>query len=373
MTPRRGRRPRTTTILHVVGARPNFVKAAPVLRALAGRPGVRQILVHTGQHYDANMSDVFFRQLGIPAPDVSLGVGSGTHAAQTAQVLTGMESLLLERRPDVVVVYGDVNSTMAAALAAAKLNIPVAHVEAGLRSGDRTMPEEINRIVVDHLADLLFTPSRDGDRNLAREGVPSKKIRFAGNAMIDTLIRLLPAAERPAVPGLDGPYALVTVHRPANTDDPAALAKLMRALVRISAATTVVFPIHPRTRKRLAGAGFKAPAGGRLLLLEPLGYLEFLALQRDAALVITDSGGIQEETTYLGVPCLTVRTTTERPVTVTEGTNRLVRDCARLPEEARAALRRGRRAGRRPKFWDGRAGERIAAGLLAWLAQRRAA
>lgn len=362
-----------THVLHVVGARPNFIKAAPVLRALAARKGVRQTLVHTGQHYDVNMSDIFFRQLGIPAPDVSLGVGSGTHARQTAQILTGLEPVLLERAPDAVVVYGDVNSTMAAALAAVKLRIPVAHVEAGLRSGDREMPEEINRIITDAIADLLFTPSRDGDANLRKEGVSRRKIRFVGNAMIDTLIRLLPAAKRPPEPRLEGRFVLATLHRPANTDDARGLARLMAALAEISREAPVVFPIHPRTRARLEAAGFKAPADGRLLLVEPLGYLEFLALQRDAALVVTDSGGIQEETTFLGVPCLTVRTTTERPVTVTAGTNKLVRDVSALPREAAAALKRRRRPAKPPKFWDGKAGERIASGLLSWLAQRRAA
>ncbi len=359
-----------THILHVVGARPNFVKAAPVIRALAARKGVRQTLVHTGQHYDANMSDVFFVQLGVPAPDVSLGVGSGTHAAQTAQVLAGLEPVLLDKKPDAVVVYGDVNSTVAAALAAAKLRIPLAHVEAGLRSGDRDMPEELNRLVTDQLADLLLTPSKDADRNLAREGIPASRVRFVGNAMIDTLIRLLPAAKRPASPRLDGPYVLATIHRPANTDQPAALLKLMRSLARIARTATVVLPLHPRTRKRLDDAGWKAPAG--LVLTEPLGYLEFLALQRDAALVITDSGGIQEETTYLGVPCLTVRTTTERPVTVTHGTNRLIKDPASLAEAAAAALKKKRGKSVPPKLWDGKAGERIASAVLA-LAQRRAA
>jgi len=362
-----------THVLHVVGARPNFIKAAPVLRALARAKSVRQTLVHTGQHYDVNMSDIFFRQLGMPIPDVSLGVGSGTHAQQTAQVLLGLEPVLLERKPDVVVVYGDVNSTMAAALAAAKLHIPVAHVEAGLRSGDREMPEELNRIITDSISELLFTPSQDGDRNLLKEGVSKKKIRFVGNAMIDTLIRLLPSAKRPAEPRLEARYVLVTVHRPANTDEPAALLELMRSLAAVASTIQVVFPIHPRTRARLAAAGFKAPAGGRLLLVEPLGYLEFLALQKDAALVITDSGGIQEETTYLGVPCLTVRTTTERPVTITAGTNKLVRALSSLPKEAAAALKRARKPAKPPKLWDGKAGERVAAALLAWLAQRRAA
>ncbi len=358
-------------ILHVVGARPNFIKAAPVLRALAAKKGVRQTLVHTGQHYDLNMSDVFFRQLGMPAPDVSLGVGSGSHAAQTAQVLLGLEPVLLEKKPDAVVVYGDVNSTMAAALAAAKLRIPVVHVEAGLRSGDREMPEELNRIITDSISDLLFTPSKDGDANLKKEGVPAGKIVFAGNAMIDTLIRMLPAAKRPTDLSRLDRYVLVTLHRPANTDDPATLKRLMGALAKISASTTVVFPVHPRTRKRLADAGLTAPAG--VALIEPLGYLEFLALQRDAALVITDSGGIQEETTFLGVPCLTVRTTTERPITVTAGTNRLVKDYAALPREAAAALKRPRKAARPPKYWDGKAGERIAKALVERFSQRRAA
>jgi UDP-N-acetylglucosamine 2-epimerase (non-hydrolysing) len=360
-------------VLHVVGARPNFIKAAPVLRALARAKSVRQTLVHTGQHYDVNMSDIFFQQLGMPVPDVSLGVGSGTHAQQTAQVLLGLEPVLLARKPDVVVVYGDVNSTMAAALAAAKLHIPVAHVEAGLRSGDRAMPEELNRIITDSISELLFTPSPDGGRNLLKEGVSKKKIRFVGNAMIDTLIRLLPSAKRPAEPLLEARYVLVTLHRPANTDEPAALRALMKTLAVISGSVQVVFPIHPRTRARLASAGFNAPAGGRLLLIDPLGYLEFLALQKDAALVITDSGGIQEETTYLGVPCLTVRTTTERPVTITAGTNKLVRELSSLPKEAAAALKRGRKPAKPPKLWDGKAGERVAADLLTWLAQRRAA
>ena len=360
-------------ILHVVGARPNFIKATPVLLALSAKKGVRQTLVHTGQHYDVNMSDIFFRQLGMPVPDVSLGVGSGTHAQQTAQVLVGLEPILLTNKPDIVIVYGDVNSTMAAALAASKLGIPVAHVEAGLRSGDREMPEEINRIITDHICDVLFTPSKDGDNNLAHEGISRKKVRFIGNVMIDTLIRLLPAAKRPSEPTLQGPYVLVTLHRPANTDEPVTLLKLMRALISISKTAPVVFPIHPRTRKRLADAGFKAPPGGRLLLIEPLGYLEFLALQRDAALVVTDSGGIQEETTYLGVPCLTVRTTTERPITITAGTNKLVRNLADLPREAGAALKRARKPARAIRLLDGKAGERAATGVLAWLAQRRAA
>ncbi|MBM4244700.1 MAG: UDP-N-acetylglucosamine 2-epimerase (non-hydrolyzing) [Deltaproteobacteria bacterium] len=354
--------------LHVVGARPNFMKAAPVLAALAGR--AEQTLVHTGQHYDAAMSEVFFDQLGLPAPDVDLEVGSGSHAAQTAQIMTRFEPVLLERRPDFVVVYGDVNSTVAATLVASKLLVRVAHVEAGLRSRDRKMPEEINRLVTDTLADLLFTPSTDGDDNLRAEGVAADKIHFVGNVMIDTLVRLLPAAAAlgtRARLGLPRPYVLVTLHRPSNVDDPATLAPLLAALGRAAASHDVVFPVHPRTRGRLAESGVAVPE--RIRLLEPLGYLEFLDLQREAAAVITDSGGIQEESTFLGVPCITVRENTERPVTVTLGTNVLVgRDPLRMLAELERALEGGtggRATGAvRPPLWDGRAAERIAPILL---------
>ena len=356
-------------VLHVVGARPNFMKVAPVLSVLTAR-GVAQTLVHTGQHYDVNLSDAIFRELGLPEPDVNLGVGSGSHAEQTAQVLVGMERVLQARKPDWLLVYGDVNSTMAAALAASKLGVPVAHVEAGLRSGDRTMPEEINRIVTDRLSQLLFTPSADGDDNLLAEGVPPSWIKRVGNVMIDTLVRLLPLAdpaplvERLALSNGHGPrpFALVTLHRPSNVDDPDSLRRLMDALADIARDVPVVFPMHPRTRARLASSDFE-PRGVRLL--EPLSYLEFLALQRAAAVVITDSGGIQEETTYLGVPCLTMRENTERPVTITTGTNMLIgTDTSRLVRETRNILAGSIKRGTVPPMWDGKAAERIADHLL---------
>jgi len=353
-------------ILHVVGARPNFIKAAPVLRALAAYP-VRQTLVHTGQHFDAGMSDVFFEELDLPRPNVNLGVGSGSHAVQTGRIMEQLEPVLLEQKPDRVLVYGDINSTLAAALVSAKLNLPVAHVEAGLRSGDRGMPEEINRILTDQLADLLFTPSADADANLRREGIPAGRIRRVGNVMIDTLVRLLPrAAER--WPRLQEEhalqrYALVTLHRPSNVDDPQALGTLLAALGRVGRDLPLLFPVHPRTRKRLAENGLTLPPG--LRLLDPQGYLDFLALQCHAAVVITDSGGIQEETTYLRVPCLTLRENTERPVTVTVGTNLLIgRDLDRLQGEVDRILSGQGKRGRRPPLWDGHAAERIAAILM---------
>src|SRR5271155_619590 len=312
-------------ILHVVGTRPNFVKAAPVLRAIRER-GIRQTLVHTGQHYDRNMSDVFFTQLEIPEPDFNLEVGSGSHASQTAEIMRRFEPVVLERKPDITLVYGDVNSTVAAALVCSKLLIPVGHVEAGLRSFDRSMPEEVNRVVTDQLSNLLFTPSSDGDQNLRREGIPAGRIRRVGNVMIDTLMSLLPKAM--ALWQTEGfkrfeesPYVLVTLHRPSNVDDPGVLEGHMQALGEIAQRIRVVFPVHPRTRERIENL---SAATEGIELLEPAGYLEFLALESRAAAVITDSGGVQEETTFLGVPCLTVRENTERPITVTEGTNRLV-------------------------------------------------
>uniref|UniRef100_A0A7C4QQ71 UDP-N-acetylglucosamine 2-epimerase (Non-hydrolyzing) n=1 Tax=Schlesneria paludicola TaxID=360056 RepID=A0A7C4QQ71_9PLAN len=351
-------------VLHVVGARPNFMKVAPVLRALRARPGVRQTLLHTGQHYDANMSDIFFQQLDIPAPDVFLGVGSGTHAQQTAQVLVKFEEALLARRPDWVLVYGDVNSTVAAALVCAKLGVPVAHVEAGLRSFDRTMPEEINRVVTDQLADLLLTPSADGDANLLREGIPPQRIHRVGNVMIDTLVRLLPQARLPALP-LTKPFALVTLHRPSNVDDSETLRRILTTLVELSERCQMVFPVHPRTRQRIADLRLPLPHDHRFLLLEPLGYVECLALQQHAAAIITDSGGIQEESTYLGVPCLTLRQNTERPITVTEGTNTLIGgDMDRLRRELEQILAGQGKRGRKPALWDGCASERIADVLL---------
>ena len=345
-------------ILHVVGARPNFMKAAPVLHALRTRPGMRQTLVHTGQHYDKNLSDVFFSQLEIPPPDVNLGVGSGTHARQTADIMGGFEPVLLERKPDMVLVYGDVNSTVAAALVCAKLLVPVAHVEAGLRSFDRTMPEEVNRIVTDRLADVLFTPSEDGDENLLREGVSPKNIHRVGNVMIDSLVRLLPVALQSSMNGLPDRFALVTLHRPSNVDDPEALKRILDSLFAASEQLHVVFPVHPRTRARISQFGISTE---KLHLLEPLPYIEFLALQKRATAVITDSGGIQEETTYLQVPCLTLRSNTERPITVTLGTNTLVgQDSERLAVELSAILEGRAKRGSIPPLWDGRAGERIA-------------
>jgi UDP-N-acetylglucosamine 2-epimerase (non-hydrolysing) len=352
-------------ITHVVGARPNFMKAAPVLAALR-KAGAPQQLIHTGQHYDSVMSDLFFTQLDMPAPDIHLGVGSGSHAQQTAAVLSGTERALIDHRPTVLVVYGDVNSTMAATIAAAKLQVPVAHVEAGLRSFDRTMPEEVNRVVTDALATHLFTPSPDGDVNLQREGVTGK-IHRVGNVMIDTLTRILPKADASAILkqigiGQGQQYVLVTLHRPATVDAPEVLQGVIDALASIAVDYPVIFPVHPRTRARLAAQG-SSPRG--LHLIEPLGYMEFRALERDAHLVITDSGGVQEETTYLGVPCVTVRTTTERPVTITSGTNVLVGlDPKKMLAAARERLGQPRAKSTAPDLWDGHASERIAAILL---------
>ncbi len=345
-------------IFHIVGARPNFMKVAPVLSALKGRPNVAQTLIHTGQHYDVNMSDVFFQQLDIPAPDLNLAVGSGTHAQQTAEIMVRLEPVIAERRPDIVLVYGDVNSTVATALVCTKLGVRIAHVEAGLRSFDRTMPEEINRLVTDQLADMLFTPSEDGDENLRHEGIPPEKVFFVGNVMIDSLVRLLPAARKTGAADLTDRYALVTLHRPANVDDNVRLKGILESLLEVNKDLTVVFPTHPRTRKRIDDFGLDA---SQLRLLDPCPYVDFLGLQTRATVVITDSGGIQEETTYLGVPCLTVRENTERPVTVTMGTNVLV---GHDPEKLRSELARilsGRaKKGTIPPLWDGRAGERIA-------------
>ncbi len=339
------------------------MKVAPVMNALKTRQHIVQTLVHTGQHYDANMSDVFLEQLGIPAPDVNLAVGSGSHARQTAEIMTRFEPVLLDRKPDLVLVYGDVNSTVAAALVSAKLGVRVGHVEAGLRSFDHTMPEEINRLLTDQLSDLLFTPSEDADANLRNEGIPAEKIFRVGNVMIDSLVKLLPAAQSQSHNGLRHPppqrYALVTLHRPANVDDAAILKRILQSLLEVSEDLAVVFPAHPRTRKRIADFGLQA---GRLQILDPLPYLEFLALQSRATVVITDSGGIQEETTYLRVPCLTLRENTERPVTVSLGTNVLVgRDPGKLRSELSRVLAGQSKKGTVPPLWDGHAGERIAA------------
>lgn len=349
---------------HIVGARPNFMKVAPVHRALAARRGIVQAIVHTGQHYDASMSGIFFDQLGIPEPDFNLGVGSASHARQTADVMVRLEPLFEQARPDLVLVYGDVNSTVAAALVCSKLLLPVGHVEAGLRSFDRTMPEEINRILTDRVADHLFTPSEDGSENLAREGVPGERIHLVGNVMIDTLVRLLPYADGTALcRSLDLPekgYALVTLHRPSNVDDAGELNRTMEALSDIASDIEIIFPVHPRTRQMMQGLGRRG-FSSRLHCIDPVGYLEFLGLQRNARLIITDSGGIQEESTYLGVPCITVRDNTERPVTVHIGSNILAgRDMRRVRAEVANILAGKVKECRVPPLWDGKAGERIA-------------
>ncbi len=345
-------------LLHVVGARPNFPKLAPVYRA-AVKAGLAQIVVHTGQHYDDALSAVFLRDLGLPAPDVNLEVGSASHAVQTAMVMTRIEPVLDAHRPDWVVVYGDVNSTMAAAIVASKLGQRVAHVEAGLRSGDRTMPEEINRIVTDRLADLLLTPSVDANERLRAEGEPADEIVFVGNVMIDSLLYAVGLAGDPPDPGARGRPVVVTLHRPSNVDDPARLCLLARALAEVARERPVVFPVHPRTQRRLGDLGLDL---GVVELREPLGYLEMIRLVRGAYAVVTDSGGLQEETTVLGVPCLTVREHTERPITLTEGTNRLVPDPRDLPDAVRAAG--GRAGSRQLAGWDGHAGERIIRALI---------
>ena len=377
-------------VLHVVGARPNFMKVAPILRALAHQHGLRQTLVHTGQHYDAQMSDVFFQDLGMPAPDVHLGIGSGSHAQQTARVMLAIEPVLLERKPDVLVVAGDVNSTLAAALVAQKLGIAVAHVEAGLRSRDWSMPEEVNRILTDRLSDLCFTPSRDGDANLLAEGIAPERIKFVGNVMIDSLRAALPRARERGAPEKLGVsprgYALATLHRPSNVDEPARLLLLLEALEMVAQELAVLCPLHPRTRARIEsderlrgrfGQGGVALLNGvqqrGLRLLEPQGYLDFLALMDGARLVLTDSGGIQEETTALGVPCLTLRDNTERPVTIEEGTNQLLgSDPAKIVPAVRALLQGPVREGRLPALWDGHTADRIATELLRFGAAHQA-
>jgi UDP-N-acetylglucosamine 2-epimerase (non-hydrolysing) len=341
------------------------MKLAPLGRELARRGDVEHIIVHTGQHYDPDMSDAFFEELSIPTPDHHLGVGSGSHAAQTAAVMQRLEPVLDHLRPDLVLVYGDVNSTLAAALVAAKLGLRVAHVEAGLRSGDWSMPEEINRVLTDRLSDLLFAPSRDAVENLLHEGVPAPRIHFVGNVMIDSLAAMLPAAralDAPARHGVaPGLYVVATLHRPSNVDDAAALRALLGALDALGAKTPVIFPVHPRTQQRIHCLGFVPSAKGDVRFLEPLGYLEMLSLVASAGLVITDSGGLQEETTYLGIPCLTVRPNTERPITCRLGTNRLV---AARRDAILAAARDGTEVRARPRVpiarWDGRAAERIA-------------
>lgn len=355
-------------LINVVGARPNLMKIAPLVEELRRHADIEQLLLHTGQHYDASLSQIFFDELDIPAPDIYLGVGSGSHAEQAARVMVAFERVLLEHRPNGIVVVGDVNSTLACAITAAKLGVPVAHVEAGLRSFDRRMPEEINRIVTDALSDLLFTTSRDANANLAAEGIAADKVHFVGNVMIDTLRKHRQYAaqlETPALLGLHlGGYALLTLHRPSNVDDPAILGGIVQALTIIQRKLPIIFPVHPRTMRRLHDFGFadRLADAPDLRLIEPQGYLAFLGLMTHARLVLTDSGGVQEESTILGVPCLTLRENTERPVTITEGTNVLVgSDPERIVAEVRSILAGNDKQGRIPDLWDGRAAERIVA------------
>jgi len=354
-------------LVHVVGARPNFVKAAPVIRALAAA-GVAQRVIHTGQHYDDSLSGIFFAELELPAPDLNLGVGSGSHARQTAALLVALEDAFEAVRPALVIDYGDVNSTLAAALVAAKLHLPQAHVEAGLRSFDMDMPEEVNRRIADALADLCFATSAEAVDNLRREGVAAERIHLVGNPMIDSLEaarpRLDPAGARTAAGVADVPYGVVTLHRPGNVDEPVRTRALVEGLAAAAAMVPLVFPVHPRGRAALVAAGLGDVPG--LRMIEPLGYRAFLSLVAGSAVVVTDSGGVQEETTILGVPCLTVRPNTERPVTITHGTNRLIGP-GDLPAAVAGALAAGRPAPARPPLWDGRAGARIAAVLVGWL------
>jgi len=351
-------------IIHIVGARPNFMKIAPIMREMAKYPKIfEQVLVHTGQHYDENMSQVFFDELDLPRPDVNLNVGSGTHAVQTAQIMERFEPVLLKHKTDCVLVPGDVNSTIACALVSSKLGVKIAHVEAGLRSFDRSMPEEINRILTDQISDLLLTPSRDADENLLREGIAPEKIHFVGNVMIDSLVRLLPKAEDrwgslKKQYNLDR-YILVTLHRPSNVDNSGTLIEIMSALAEISRKMPVLFPVHPRTRNRISKLNLNYNSS-QMTLTDPMGYLDFLAMQMHAVALITDSGGIQEETSYLGVPCLTVRENTERPITITQGTNRLVasrRD--NLVQVLEEVLSLTNIPKRKPELWDGMTAGRI--------------
>ena len=358
-------------IISIVGTRPNFIKIAPVVRAIgkynASLPTncIQSMLVHTGQHYDYDMSDIFFEHLQLPQPDINLDIGSGNHGEQTGNIMIGLEKVFYAEKPDVVVVVGDVNSTLAATLVAVKMQIPVAHIEAGLRSNDRSMPEEINRLLTDAIADYLFTPSRDANENLKREGITEEKIYFVGNIMVDSLLHDKTRAKQSKILlklGLQKQcYALLTLHRPANVDEKDNLFKLIQASTEISRRIPIVFPIHPRTKKSISEFGFTHFfRDERLLLTEPLGYLDFLNLEMNAKFVMTDSGGIQEETTAFSVPCLTLRNSTERPITVTEGSNTLVSDYNfKIVEEASRIMDGKGKIGHRPRLWDGKTAERI--------------
>lgn len=369
------------SILCVVGARPNFMKMAPIIAALknlASKPSVH--LLHTGQHYDVAMNHQYFEALGIPAPDINLDVGSGSHAVQTAEVMRRVEPVMDNLKPSAVLVVGDVNSTIACALVAAKKSIPVIHVEAGLRSFDRSMPEEINRVLTDQISDLLFTTEQSGRDNLLREGIDAARIHFVGNVMIDTLLgnldravptsRIVRSADRPAFPAEKNEYALMTLHRPANVDDPAVLRTLLEAILTVSRQLPVIFPMHPRTKSMIDKFGFNELLNvPQVLLLPPMGYLEMLGLMKDARVVLTDSGGIQEETTALGVPCITLRNNTERPITVHEGTNTIAgTDPKTILQVFDDVMRSGGKASRAPEFWDGKAAVRIARIIENWMA-----
>jgi UDP-N-acetylglucosamine 2-epimerase (non-hydrolysing) len=370
-------------LLCVVGARPNYMKMAPLLRAFRGNPALPPaVLVHTGQHYDPMLNDRLFEDLALPRPDINLGVGSGTHAVQTAEVMRRFEPVVDEHQPSCVVVVGDVNSTLACSLVAVKKGVPVAHVEAGLRSFDRAMPEEINRILTDQISDLLYTTERSAHDNLAREGIPGERMHFAGNVMIDSLLlhkrRAVPAARTLQAAragfGVEG-YGVVTLHRPSNVDEPEALRASLQILCEVSERLPLACALHPRTVARIDGFGFAdLLKTGRIAVLPPQGYLEMLGLMAGAKLVLTDSGGMQEETTALSVPCLTMRENTERPITVEQGTNALVaRDRALILRLVDEILATGGKHGRTPELWDGRAAERIAAHLAGWLSTRHVA
>ncbi|HPB59701.1 MAG TPA: UDP-N-acetylglucosamine 2-epimerase (non-hydrolyzing) [Candidatus Saccharicenans sp.] len=360
-------------LILVAGARPNFMKIAPLIRAIDEHNRSRRStkikfgLIHTGQHYDSNMSDIFFGELGIPAPDINLGVGSGSQAEQTAKIMLAFEPVCLKLKPDWVVVVGDVNSTLACSLVAAKLGIRVAHVEAGLRSFDWTMPEEINRVVTDRLSDLLFTPSADANLNLRKEGITRNKIKFVGNIMIDALIYQLRNGEKSQLAEhlnlTPRQFAYITLHRPSNVDKPETLKAIMKKLASLSRQITVVFPVHPRTRKNLEEIKFKAEAFKQLKLIEPVGYNDSLWLAKNASLVLTDSGGLQEETTYFKTPCLTLRANTERPITIKLGTNKLT-DINNLDNDIKAILEGKTRKGRIPRYWDGQTARRIVRHLV---------
>jgi len=358
-------------IANVVGARPNFMKVAPLVDEMKTHEDIEPILVHTGQHYDQTMSKLFFDDLGLPKPDIYLGVGSAGHGAQTGKIMLEFERVLQENKPDVVIVVGDVNSTIACGLVAVKMGVRLAHVEAGLRSHDRTMPEEINRVLTDQISDYLFITERQAHRNLQREGIDQEKIFFTGNVMIDSLLKHRERAEQSHIlPALDvAPkrYGLVTLHRPSNVDQHENLAKILEALITVQQQLPLIFPVHPRTRKMLQAFGLeeKVQAAANLKLIAPLGYLDFLKLMAHAKFVLTDSGGIQEETTVLGAPCMTLRENTERPITVEAGTNIVIGNSAgRIVEESNRILAGHGKKGALPELWDGHAAERIVRILL---------